>query len=134
MGMSEKRFTWKTEKLQHFDDEVLLVVDNENKEWKGHILNIVDLLNELTEENEQLKQELQGMEELLQSYRKTIKHDAELLADATRNGYLPPLNDSVSNDGWICGCCKHFHSGVRDRCDKDNNWVLKDGSCQDFER
>lgn len=91
-------------------------------------------LKKLEKENEQLKQELQGMEELLQSYRKTIKHDAELLADATRNGYLPPLNDSVSNDGWICGCCKHFHSGVRDRCDKDNNWVLKDGSCQDFER
>ena len=57
MGMSEKRFTWKTEKLQHFDDEVLLVVDNENKEWKGHILNIVDLLNELTEENEQLRED-----------------------------------------------------------------------------
>ena len=50
-----KRFTWKTEKLQHSDDEVLLVVDNENKEWKGHILNIVDLLNELAEENEQLE-------------------------------------------------------------------------------
>lgn len=44
--MSEKRFIWKTEKLQHQDGEVLLVVDNENKEWKGHILNIVDLLNE----------------------------------------------------------------------------------------
>ena len=44
------------------------------------------------------------------------------------------LNDYVSTDGWICECCKHFHLGVRDRCDKDNNWVLKDGSCQDFER
>ena len=44
--MSEKRFSWKTEKLKHLDDEVLLVVDNENKEWEGHILNIVDLLNE----------------------------------------------------------------------------------------
>lgn len=99
----------------------------------GFVVRFQDLKT-LLKENEQLKQELQGMEELLQSYRKTIKHDAELLADATRNGYLPPLNDSVSNDGWICGCCKHFHSGVRDRCDKDNNWVLKDGSCQDFER
>jgi hypothetical protein len=44
--MCEKRYTWKTEKLQHSDDEVLLVVDNENKDWKGHILNIVDRLNE----------------------------------------------------------------------------------------
>lgn len=150
--MKYERFTWRAEKLQHLDDEVIMVVDNANKEWKGHILNIVDMLNELNdewmmykttidkriaeleEENEQLKQELQGMDELLQSYRKTIKHDAELLADASKNGYLPPLNDFVSADGWNCGCCKHFYSGVRDRCDKDNNWVLNDGYCQDFER
>ena len=52
--MSEKRFTWKTERLQHSDDEVLIVVDNENKEWKRHILNIVDLLNQLNQENEHL--------------------------------------------------------------------------------
>ena len=108
-----KRFTWKTEKLQHSEDEVLMVVDNANEEWKGHILNVVDKLNELNdermmykttidkriveleEENEQLKQELRGMNELLKSYRETIKHDAELLADATRNGYLPPLDDFV---------------------------------------
>ena len=44
--MSEKRFSWKTEKLQHLDNEVIMVVDNANKEWKGHILNIVDMLNE----------------------------------------------------------------------------------------
>lgn len=60
--MSEKRFTWKTEKLQHSDDEVLLVVDNENKEWKGHILNIVDLLNEQQATIEQLKSELNDCE------------------------------------------------------------------------
>lgn len=52
--MNEKRFTWKTEKLQHLDNEVLIVVDNENKEWKGHILNIVDMLNQLNQENEHL--------------------------------------------------------------------------------
>ena len=61
--MSEERFTWKVEKLQHLDDEVLLVVDNENKEWKGHILNIVDLLNDLNDENEQLRQELKEIKE-----------------------------------------------------------------------
>lgn len=44
--MCEKRYTWKTEKLQHLDDEVIMVVDNEDKDWKGHILNIVDRLNE----------------------------------------------------------------------------------------
>ena len=48
--MSEKRFSWKTEKLQHSDDEVIMVVDNANKEWKGHILNVVDKLNELNDE------------------------------------------------------------------------------------
>lgn len=57
--MIKKRFTWKSEKLQHLNDEVLLVVDNENKEWKGHILNVVDLLNNLTEENEQLRYEIE---------------------------------------------------------------------------
>ena len=57
--MKEKRLTYKIEKLQHLNDEVLMVVDNENKDWKGHILNIVDKLNELSEENEQLKQENQ---------------------------------------------------------------------------
>lgn len=55
--MNEKRFTWKTEKLQHLDDEVIIVVDNANKDWKGHILNIVDKLNELNNENERLKKE-----------------------------------------------------------------------------
>ena len=56
--MSENRFSWETEKLQHSDDEVIMVIDNANKEWKGHILNIVDLLNSLAEENEQLKQQI----------------------------------------------------------------------------
>lgn len=50
-------------------------------------------LNILAEENEQLKYELDGMENLLKSYQKTIKHDAKLLADATKKGYLPPLDD-----------------------------------------
>ena len=59
--MSE-RFTWKTEKLQHSDDEVIMVVDNANKDWKAHILNIIDMLNKqeaiinkLKEENRKLK-------------------------------------------------------------------------------
>lgn len=53
--MKYERFTWKTEKLQHSDDEVIMVVDNENNEWKEHILNIVDMLNELSDDNQQLK-------------------------------------------------------------------------------
>ena len=54
---------------------------------------VLDKMNELSKENEQLKSEIEGMKELLKSYRKTIKHDAELLADATKNGYLPPLEE-----------------------------------------
>lgn len=112
-------------------------INNEKNDYRELFSNYINLQEKdmkLKKENEKLRQELQGMEELLQSYRKTIRHNAELLADASRNGYLPPLDDYVSKDGWICRCCKHFHSGVRDRCDKGNNWVLKDGSCQDFER
>lgn len=117
---------------------VILKKENEQLKKRNKFLREFDgrlkTVANLNEENEQLKQELQGMAELLQSYRKTIKHDAELLANASKNGYLPPLNDFVSADGWNCGCCKHFHSGVRDRYDKDNNWVLNNGYCQDFER
>ena len=51
------------------------------------------LLKQLEDENEQLKSEIDGIEELLKSYRKTIKHDAELLADASKKGYLPPLEN-----------------------------------------
>lgn len=71
--MSEKRFTWKTEKLQHSDDEVLMVVDNTNEEWQGHILNIVDLLNELTEENERLQKEIRQCWEYKNKKKQKIK-------------------------------------------------------------
>ena len=50
-------------------------------------------LNELYQENEQLKFEIKGIEDLLRSYQKTVRHDAKLLADATSNGYLPPLEE-----------------------------------------
>lgn len=52
-----------------------------------------DVLNEQHETIRNLENELKGMRELLKSYRKTIEHDAELLADATKNGYFPPLED-----------------------------------------
>lgn len=49
-----KRYSWKVEKLNNLDDEVLLVVDHEDDEWKGHILNIVDRLNDQDELIEEL--------------------------------------------------------------------------------
>ena len=48
---------------------------------------------ELKEENDRLNMELKGIMELLKSYQKTVRHDAKLLADATKKGYLPPLED-----------------------------------------
>ena len=82
-------------------DEVEYIMDKEIMEDRdfAEFMDFVELLarnkDEIVKENEQLKQELRGMNELLESYRETIKHDAELLADATRNGYLPPLDDFV---------------------------------------
>ena len=71
-----------------------------NKQLKDNLVELKEIgdyqegrIKELDKENQQLKIELKGMEQLLRSYRKTIKHDAKLLADATKNGYLPPLED-----------------------------------------
>lgn len=80
--MNEKRFTWKTEKLQHLDDEIIMVVDNENKEWKGHILNIVDKLNELAEENDNCKndyRELFSNYVALEEKNEQLRHELDSL-------------------------------------------------------
>lgn len=83
MGM--ERFSWKTEKLQHSDDEVIMVVDNANKEWKGHILNIVDKLNELNDERMMYKttidKRIVELEEENEQLQKTIKEVIELLLE-----------------------------------------------------
>ena len=95
--MSEKRFSIESTatELELYDEDIQ-IAEFPHYEWVAKSVDyIVDLLNDLNDENEQLKQELRGMNELLESYRETIKHDAELLADATRNGYLPPLEDFV---------------------------------------
>lgn len=131
-----KRLEYKVQKFKEMNGKQQSAITKlkELNDSKGkRIISLIRTNKTLKKENEQLKQEIQGMSELLQSYRKTVKHNAELLANASKNGYLPPLDDYVSADGWICGCCEHFHSGVRDRCDKGNNWVLNDGYCQDFE-
>lgn len=84
--MKYERFTWKTEKLQHLDDEVIIVVDNANKEWKGHILNIVDMLNDLNDERMMYKTTIDTriveLEEENEQLRQTIQEVCELLAEA----------------------------------------------------
>ena len=113
---------------------------------RKHLSIIVDKLNELSDENNILKRRLDYETRM----HKRWKDDClAILEEQDLNDYVKELQkskksgwDSEPNtdyvtrvkDGLICGCCKHFHLGVRDRCDKDNNWVLKDGSCQDFER
>lgn len=84
--MSEKRFIWKTEKLQHSDDEVIMVVDNANKDWKGHILNVIDMLNELNDERMIYKttidKRIVELEDENEQLRQTIQEVCELLAEA----------------------------------------------------
>jgi len=102
--MSE-RFTWKTEKLQHFDDEVIMVVDNANKDWKGHILNIVDMLNELNDERMMYKTtidkrivELEEENEQLRKYNGQLKERLERINGGY--GHLTYHNGLTANE-WL---------------------------------
>ena len=75
--MKYERFTWKTEKLQHSDDEVIMVVDNANKEWKGHILNIVDLLNKQQATIQFLQNEIDELKKDIDIYKYEEKKHSE---------------------------------------------------------
>ena len=93
--MSEKRFTWKTERLQHSDDEVLIVVDNENKDWKGHILNIVDLLNHLSQENENL---IIGNKNLMKKNEQLKEENEQLKKQLEHYAKVEALNGDGKNE------------------------------------
>ena len=109
-----ERFSWKTEKLQHSDDEVIMVVDNANKEWKGHILNIVDKLNELNDERMMYKttidKRIVELEEENEQLQKTIKEVIELLLEevdlfsdkATEHDIIPykEMNEFDNKDAY----------------------------------
>ena len=82
--MTEKRFKAYGNNFIAIDDNV----ENKTYYLNEDVDRIVDLLNSLSDENEQLRQ-------VVKQYRKTNKHLSELCADATRNGYLPPLDDFV---------------------------------------
>ena len=51
-----------------------------------------DTISRLEEENERLKEEKERLQKDVENLQEVV---AELLADATRNGYLPPLDDFV---------------------------------------
>ena len=118
--MSEERFTWKTEKLQHLDDEIIMVVDNENKEWKGHILNIVDKLNELAEENDNCKNDyrelfsnyvaLEEKNEQLQKENSILNKNEDDLKECTiENIKLKEENEQLKRD------CKSLRDVVKEQ-------------------
>ena len=108
--MIKKRFTWKSEKLQHLNDEVLLVVDNENKEWKGHILNVVDLLNQLHQENEHLiigNKNLMKKNKQLQKKNKFLEENVDdyhnVLFDLhEKYDKLEKENEKLRNELYYC--------------------------------
>lgn len=82
--MSEKRYTFECNgnNCQIFEDNVWLKIE----EVVGLLNEHQSLISALKEENEQLRQ-------VVEQYRKTNKHLSELCADASKNGYLPPLED-----------------------------------------
>lgn len=160
--MSEKRFTWKTEKLQHLDDEVIIVVDNANKEWKGHVLNIVDKLNELAEDNEQLRKYNGQLKERLEringgyghlTYRRGLTANEWLIESQERelekkNEQISDLNDENERlrqqllyDGDdVCDICRHEYlvpSGdyFIGKCEKGHKECSTEDIeyCEDFE-
>ena len=83
-----------------------------------------DKISELKEENKQLKFKRRND---AKEFSALFKQNLRLKRENDK------LKKEIKND-WVCGCCKHFHLGIKDRCDKGHNWILKDESCQDFER
>ena len=91
--MSEKRFIYGRAFAINSDDSWPCITDTEKDKDYLRMSDIANVLNEqqatitaLKEENEQLRQ-------VVEEYRKTNKHLCELCADASKNGYLPPLED-----------------------------------------
>ena len=94
--MKYKRFTWKTEKLQHLDDEVIIVVDNANEEWKGHILNIVDMLNDLNDERMMYKTTIDKRIVELEDENEQLKERNEQLRNKLNVTALELVDEAIS--------------------------------------
>lgn len=62
-------------------------------EDKEDVEDLCDLLNEQQDTITKQKEENRQLQQLLAEYRRTNKHLSELCADASKNGYLPPLED-----------------------------------------
>lgn len=102
-------------------------IDNEKNDYRELFSNYICLQEKnvkLKKENEQLKSERRND---AKEFSALFKQNLRLKRENDK------LKKEIKND-WVCGCCKHFHLGIKDRCDKGHNWILKDESCQDFER
>ena len=150
--MSEKRF-------KVIDDDFSKwIVDTTLKEDKheGTLYTAYDMcrkLNELFEENEQLRLELETHKHPLWSTReaeKKVNKLADSLADEVKKNGL--LNEEINQlrienmrlkkkggdemSEKNCEHCKHFQiDGMFGLwCEKDHDWTLVNGNCSDFER
>ena len=112
---------WKTEKLQHLDDEVLIVVDNENKEWKGHILNIVDLLNELNDERMMYKTAIDKRIVELQEENEQLKRRLEKINGGY--GHLTHRKGLTANE-WLI---QSQEKELKKKDDRISEWIAQHG-------
>ena len=149
--MSEKRF----KKMDTIIDPFPIwdTVEEKGYNCTDTLDLLVDLLNDLAEENEQLRLELETHKHPLWSTReaemKVNKLSDSLADEVKKNGLLnEEINqlrienmrlkkkggDEMSEKN--CGYCKHFQlDGMFGFwCDKNHNWTLVNGNCSDFER
>ena len=149
--MSEKRF----KKMDTIIDPFPIwdTVEEKGYNCTDTLDLLVDLLNDLAEENEQLRLELETHKHPLWSTReaemKVNKLSDSLADEVKKNGLLnEKINqlrienmrlkkkggDEMSEKN--CGYCKHFQlDGMFGFwCDKNHNWTLVNGNCSDFER
>ena len=149
--MSEKRFNKMDTIIDPFP--IWDTVEEKGYNCTDTLDLLVDLLNDLAEENEQLRLELETHKHPLWSTReaeKKVNKLSDSLADEVKkNGLLneeinqlrienmrlkKKCGDEMSEKN--CGHCKHFQlDGMFGLwCEKDHDWTLVNGNCSDFER
>ena len=144
--MTEKRFThdWSND----FKREV--VTDHHNSDYEMMEKQCCELLNKLSDENEQLKRELTKFkewkkhigdvkrEELDRVFKMSIYEIAEAFEYyEERIKKLEEMLQEWSDEDESCGHCKHLQiDGMFGMwCDKGRNWQNTDANyCSDYER
>lgn len=78
-----------------------VIIDKSCNEYYETMQEACKLLNNLSDEITRLHNELKSLVELLYQYKGTVKHQAGLLADASKNGYFPPIPEGATFTGKI---------------------------------